>query len=126
MKLTFPRDAVMNAVSVLRKAGYSYLVDPVTKEGSYIIRLTGDHYPRFHVYLEEHQDAVVFNLHLDQKKPSYGTGPAHNGEYDGPVVEREAKRIESWVSAALREARGKEPGHGKQPVRKWSDWFFGR
>lgn len=126
MQLKLPREAISNPVAVLRKAGYSYFIDPVTKEGSYIIRLTGDYYPRFHLYLEDHPSEVVFNLHLDQKRASYGSGPAHSGEYSGPAVERELKRIESWVSAALREEMGKEPGHGRQPIKKWSDWFFGR
>ena len=48
-----------------------------------------------------------FNLHLDQKKPSYFghrslgegrlKGHAHSGDYDGPVVEGEAERIKDLL-----------------------------
>ena len=50
-------------------------------------------YPRFHLFLEKKADDLVFNLHLDQKRPSYKGSPAHAGEYDGEVVENEAERI---------------------------------
>ena len=35
----------------------------------------------------------MFNLHLDQKKPTYEGHVAHSGEYDGELVEEEAERI---------------------------------
>jgi hypothetical protein len=38
-------------------------------------------------------------LHLDQKKPQYKGTRAHNGEYDGPIVEREITRIAGWVKS---------------------------
>ena len=40
---------------------------------------------------------MEIDLHLDQKKPQYKGARAHNGEYDGPVVEREIARIAGWV-----------------------------
>ena len=35
----------------------------------------------------------IFNLHLDQKKPIYKGAPAHAGEYEGEIIEKEAERI---------------------------------
>jgi len=35
----------------------------------------------------------MFNLHLDQKQPSYAGAHAHNAEYEGEIVEREIERL---------------------------------
>lgn len=99
MEIQYPRDVVHNPLAILRKAGYQYFVDPVTKKESYILRLTTEYYPRFHLYLEEKDADIVFSLHLDQKKPSYKGSRAHGGEYDGPTVEKEMARIERWVAS---------------------------
>ena len=52
-------------------------------------------YPRFHVYVSRRGDFLFFNLHLDQKQPSYGKHTAHSGEYEGPLLEEEAERIKA-------------------------------
>ncbi len=126
MKIELPGDGSVNALYVLRKAGYAYFVDPVTHEGSYVLRLTGGFYPRFHLYLKETTGKVTLDLHLDQKKPSYGTNNAHNGEYDGPTVEKECKRLKSWIDAAIHEELDKVVPIPSKPIKKWSDWFFGQ
>jgi hypothetical protein len=39
--------------------------------------------------------ALVLNLHLDQKKETYGEGTRHHGEYDdSPAVQDEARRLQ--------------------------------
>lgn len=126
MKLELPKSQINNPLYVLRRAGYAYSTDPITRESSYMLRLTGELYPRFHLYVEEKPDKIILNLHLDQKKPSYGSGPAHAGEYSGPMVEKEMKRIESWINAVLLEEKHKTVHNVEQPVKKWSDWFFGK
>lgn len=62
-------------------------------EESYIRRLRGSLYPRFHLYINQDARGMVLNLHLDQKQPSYAGTSAHAGEYDGATVEAEADRI---------------------------------
>ncbi|MEK7076925.1 MAG: hypothetical protein AAB967_01700 [Patescibacteria group bacterium] len=52
-----------------------------------------NHYPRFHIYVRNAGGFLMFNLHLDQKKPTYEGHVAHSGEYDGELVEEEAERI---------------------------------
>ena len=99
MKFTTSKTHVQNPLAILRKAGYSYFIDPVSKKESYILRVTADYYPRFHLYLKESVTEVIFDLHLDQKKASYTGGNMHGGEYDGPAVEREMKRIKDGVAA---------------------------
>ena len=80
-------DLKENLYSFLRKCEYAPFYD------SYIKILSSSGYPRFHLYLKEEEKQYIFNLHLDQKRPSYGKETAHSGEYEGGVVEREKERI---------------------------------
>ena len=83
-----------NPVSLARKLGYR----PIgSKRGELNCArpIYGAGYPRFHLFIEKHQDKLVFKLHLDQKKPSYQGSSAHSGEYEGKVVENEAERIKN-------------------------------
>lgn len=104
MQLQYKRSDIPNPIQVLRKSGYSQFIDPNTKKESFIIRLTPDFYPRFHLYLEGDDEIVSFNLHLDQKKPSYKGTNMHGGEYDGPRVEKEMDRIRRWAKAIYPQA----------------------
>lgn len=82
----------------LLRAGYHEFSDPNTGKISYIRRLSANFYPRFHIYIEEVKGGMIFHLHLDQKKPSYGGGTrAHGGEYEGVVVEREVARLKEFI-----------------------------
>lgn len=77
-----------NTTNLMRKIGYLF-----QKENQFVRPLGRNGYPRFHLYIEENNDELIFNLHLDQKKPIYKGSPAHAGEYEGKVVETEAQRI---------------------------------
>lgn len=77
-----------NIINLMRGIGYFF-----KKENQFIRPLERSGYPRFHLYIEENNDELVFNLHLDQKRPVYKNAPAHAGEYEGKVVETEAQRI---------------------------------
>jgi len=114
MKQAYPLNVVQNPLAVLRKAGYSYFKDPQTGDESFIIRLTPEFYPRFHLYVESNASTVSFNLHLDQKKASYGENHAHSGEYDGPTIEKEMARIDGWVKAENRSNQSKNQEPNKQ------------
>ena len=94
MKFSLPKEIIRpNIREALRRLGYFGLL---MKEVSYVRRLSrSQHYPRFHLYLEEKQDLIIFNLHLDQKFTSYEGASAHSGEYDGEIVETEATRIKN-------------------------------
>lgn len=86
MKITIknPKESALN---LMRKAGYFLLGE------SFIRPLERSGYPRFHIYLKDENDEIIINLHLDQKRPVYKGTKAHAGEYEGKVVENEAKRI---------------------------------
>lgn len=83
-----------NVYNLMRKAGY-HPHETGEGETSFVRRLNGSDYPRFHIYVSrETQDSeVIINLHLDQKKPIYKGTAAHSGEYEGELVEKEMGRI---------------------------------
>ena len=84
-------------VTIARQIGYVIIDTTANNEYNLVRKLNFDNYPRFHIYLKQQGDNCVINLHLDQKKPSYGAQGvhAHNGEYFGPVVENEGDRVKS-------------------------------
>lgn len=83
----------------LRDAGYH---QEQGEKINYTRRLqTGRNWPRFHLYIEEYATAVRLDLHLDQKEETrhYQAVHAHNGEYDGPLVERELQRLAALLKS---------------------------
>lgn len=101
MKLSLNKKQLTAAVPLwLREAGYTYIEDRNNGQSSYVRRLTRDFYPRFHLYFQEESETsglelIIFNLHLDQKKPGYVGYNRHNAEYDGELVEAEINRLKS-------------------------------
>lgn len=91
MTFRFPHPG--NATVAIQRCGYARFVDPRTGDESFTRRLGTGFYPRWHLYAKETANDLILNLHLDQKKPSYGVGHAHSGEYEGQTVEDEARRI---------------------------------
>ena len=55
-------------------------------------------YPRFHLYVQDEGERLIFNLHLDQKQPSYSGSHAHSGEYDGELVTQEIARLQALIN----------------------------
>jgi hypothetical protein len=82
-------------VKISREVGYLIIDTKENGEYNMVRKLTANHYPRFHIYLKQRGNDFVFDLHLDQKKPSYEGSHAHSGEYFGPVIDGEADRIKS-------------------------------
>ena len=78
--------------SLVRRLGYRPL-GYTPKEELNCVRPLGSDYPRFHLYIKKETGKYIFNLHLDQKRPSYEGATAHSGDYDGEVVREEADRI---------------------------------
>lgn len=100
MRLVISKNSIANIVSYIRRSGYGVVLD--RQSGgvkSYVRRLHGDQYPRFHLYVEDRGEEWSFNLHLDQRAPIYPGVKAHSGEYEGAVVEREMERIAQHVNS---------------------------
>ncbi|MBI4090665.1 MAG: hypothetical protein HY422_01435 [Candidatus Komeilibacteria bacterium] len=77
----------------IRRVGYAPYIN---KEGeqSFVRRIHGTDFPRFHLYIKAEDDEVLrCSIHLDQKRPSYQGAHAHGGDYDSETVADEARRI---------------------------------
>ena len=86
-----------NVYTLSRKLGY-FFQEKVGDEIKFVRPKKG--FPRFHLILKIEGENIICNLHLDQKAPKYEGTPAHAGEYDGKVVEEEAKRIKRILEAS--------------------------
>lgn len=87
-----------NIRELLRKCGY-FGLSIESGPTSYVRRLSKtQYYPRFHLYLDEANDQITFNLHLDQKNVSYKGQTAHSGEYNDPLVKEEMERIKNIIA----------------------------
>ena len=82
-----------NIINIGRTIGYIFQREASEGEASFIRPLERSGYPRFHLYIKKENEELIFNLHLDQKKPVYKTAHDHAAEYEGKVVETEAERI---------------------------------
>lgn len=99
MKLTIPANQLRdNLPTFMRRAGYTPIRDRRTGNESYVRRLSGGHYPRFHCYIFEQGGQITFNLHLDQRQTRYAGAKAHAGEYDGALVTEELDRLEQLIA----------------------------
>ena len=92
MKFIIKNRSKENLLNLMRRVGY-YSLPEKESNLSFVRPFEKSGYPRFHIYLKNEGENLIFNLHLDQKRPIYGGSPAHAGEYDGKVVEAETKRI---------------------------------
>ena len=85
-----------NIVMLMRKVGYFLLGEyRENQELNFVNPIGINNYPRFHIYLRVRlvTKELVFNLHLDQKKPVYKKASDHGAEYEGEAIKREAERI---------------------------------
>ncbi len=85
-----------NVSQLVRQLGYRPLRYTPENELNCVRPIHGD-YPRFHIYLKVDKDVLTFNIHLDQKKPSYAGAPAHAGDYESETVKDEVQRIKDII-----------------------------
>jgi hypothetical protein len=92
MQNLIPGPLPENARNFMRRLGYG---EHMGRGGqiSFSRRLSGGDFPRFHAYVEDRAGGMQVNLHLDQKPVNLGSGAAHGGEYEGPLVAQEMQRI---------------------------------
>ena len=89
-----------NIYSLMRRVGYH--VKGGDKEQSELIFVRPPKgYPRFHLFIENQDNNLIFNLHLDQKKPIYKGMRAHAGEHDSKTVKEEAERIKQKIYESI-------------------------
>lgn len=93
MKIIVPNKFSQNLYPILRRCGYMPIHDRISGQDSFSRKIATGHYPRFHLYLEDRVENVVFDLHLDQTETRYQGAKAHNADYDSPEVRNELGRL---------------------------------
>lgn len=101
MKITLP-NFTKNPAAFMRACGYAF-EKQAGGEQAFVRRISGYDYPKFHAYLRTeqmaHSKSLTITIHIDQKKPSYGSHTAHSGEYDSELVVAEIERIKKLASS---------------------------
>jgi len=88
--------------NLMRDLSYHFFAkDEKTDELNFTHPIRANAFPRFHVFLKISGDDLIFNLHLDQRAPVYRGVAAHEGEYSGPLIDEEAKRIKQFFETKL-------------------------
>ena len=88
-----------NPVSLLRRAGYTFQRKE-ENDMSFILPLASAGFPRFHIYASVSGLDLIINIHLDQKKETYGNDTRHHGEYENEgALQRETERIRGIIGA---------------------------
>lgn len=83
-----------NVYNLMRDINYHF-VSKAGRNGemNFVHPIRGNTFPRFHIFAKIDGEKFIFNLHLDQRAPVYGGVAAHEGEYSGELIEKEAERI---------------------------------
>lgn len=95
------KDLSDTPVSLMRRAGYVFQRQE-NEEMSFVRVFAQSGYPRFHCYTRLQGTDLYLNLHLDQKKHTYGESTRHHGEYEdtGIVGEEAVRLIKTFGSGA--------------------------
>jgi hypothetical protein len=88
----------LSPVMLLRRAGYAFQRNE-GQEMSFVRALARAGYPRFHMYVSVAGRDMKINIHLDQKKETYGEGTRHHGEYENDgALKTEVERLMKVLS----------------------------
>ena len=85
----------LSPVMLLRRAGYTFQRNE-GNEMSFVRPLARAGFPRFHMYTSVIGTDLKINIHLDQKKETYGENTRHHGEYENDgALKVEIERLKS-------------------------------
>jgi hypothetical protein len=88
------KNITANPVTLLRRAGYIFQRNEGSEMSFVRVLARSASYPRFHMYVSVVGTDMKINIHLDQKKETYGTGTRHHGEYeDEGALKIEVERL---------------------------------
>ncbi len=133
MKFKISNNLTHTPENVLRTCGYLSIFDQKSQKSSFVRKITGNRYPRFHLYFKETNNELIFDLHLDQSKTVYSDQKAHNADYDSPEVKQELVRIYQEVKKNI-PAKKEENSQPSQPEQSaenkehpnWLSKLFGK
>ncbi len=86
-----------NEKYIMRKCGYMPWRDPRSGETSYIRRLGTGYYPRFHIKAKRMGSQIIFDLHLDSRRPMHKIGIRTYEDEESRIVSSEADRIKAYI-----------------------------
>ncbi len=122
MRIPLPAGYPVNVRQFLMRCGYASHFDPAVNRLSFVRRLLGGRYPRFHLYIGKAADGqTYFNLHLDQQFGSSRGARAHHAEYGSPLVSREGERLYRLLQAAVAPANVPPERQSWWPWRRRAD-----
>lgn len=101
MKLTVKKEQLPETPeSFLHHSGWGLIHDRRRGISSFVKRLGSGFYPRLHLYVDERDGLVIFNMHMDQKETSYAGQHMHNAEYDNELVAAEIQSIKALLGVS--------------------------
>lgn len=100
MKAKFKERPQYPAHVFMRTVGYAKYVNGEGIE-SYVRRVSGFDFPRFHVYIEDQAEHMTLSIHIDHKAHTYDGVKAHSGEYQGSLIEHELGRIHAALGVPM-------------------------
>jgi len=109
MKFKVTNNLIHSPENILQTCGFFPIFDRRTQKGSFVRKISNNRYPRFHLYLKELTNELVFDLHLDQSGTVYSGQKAHNADYDSPEVKQELTRIFQEVKKSIPALREIKP-----------------
>ncbi|MFA4942902.1 MAG: hypothetical protein WC564_04665 [Patescibacteria group bacterium] len=110
MKLTVDRNKLSETPeSFLHHSGWGLIHDRRRGVSSFVKRLGSGFYPRLHLYVDERDNFVIFNMHMDQKEASYEGNHMHNAEYDNELVIAEIENIKRSLGVGSDQPRSSNP-----------------
>jgi hypothetical protein len=92
MKAVFKQTPMHRAMVFMRTAGYAPYANREGDE-SFVRRVGGGEFPRFHAYVEEEKNPQTISIHVDQKGHTYEGAHAHSGEYVSDAIASELARM---------------------------------
>lgn len=102
MKFKITNNLSQNVASLMRRCGYMPIHDRISGKDSFAKKLSNNRYPRFHMYINETEKEIVFDLHLDQSSTRYNNQTAHNADYDSEEVKSELIRVYQTTKESLK------------------------
>ena len=131
MDIVYQHPLKRNSYTILRQAGYIPIHDRTSGKDSFVFKIRGDRYPRFHLYVEqETPNAVKWHVHLDHKEHGW-SHKRHDADYDGPDVQEEVGRLKRWLTHhtakedSSKQGPPKDPGAGKNTATGLLARLFG-
>lgn len=99
MDIVYRAPLTQTSYRIMRDAGYIPIHDRKSGKQSYVYKIRGDRYPRFHVYVrEETENNLTLHVHLDHKAHGWSETSRHDADYDSADVAQEAERLKRWLA----------------------------